>query len=124
MNAHVRDSLISGFDYLIPSIALPDQDDRHVVAAAIHGGANLIVTFNLKDFPAEQLNPYHLTAQHPDDFIVDLLDLHPARVCEAAANHRRSLKQPPKTSDEYLDTLLRQGLTQTVAILRDWKLAI
>lgn len=53
MNAHVRDSLVTGFEHLIPSVELPDADDRHVVAAAIHGGASLIVTFNLKDFPPE-----------------------------------------------------------------------
>jgi len=94
-NAYVRDSLITGFEHLIPSVALPDANDRHVVAAAIHGGASLIVTFNLKDFPPDRLNPYNLTAQHPDDFIFELLALHPARVCEAAANHLRSLKNPP-----------------------------
>lgn len=123
MNANVRDSLVTGFEHLIPSVELPDVDDRHVVAAAIHGGANMIVTFNLKDFPREQLSRHNLTAQHPDDFIFDLLDLHPARVCEAAAKHRRSLRNPPKTADEYLDTLLRQGLTQTVGKLREWKIA-
>ena len=123
MNAHVRDSLVVGFEHLIPSVNLQDPDDRHVVAAAIHGGANLIVTFNLKDFPAESLKCYNLVAQHPDDFILDLLDLHPARVCEAASKHRRSLKNPPKTADEYLDTLLKQGLTQTVGSLRQWKSA-
>jgi len=124
MNAHVRDSLVNEFEYLIPSIELPDPDDRHVVAAAIHSGASLIVTFNLQDFPAESLKPYNLAAQHPDDFIVDLLDLHPASVLEAAANHRRSLKNPPKTANEYLDTLLAQGLTQTVALMRQWTMAI
>jgi len=65
-----------------------------------------------------------LTDQHPDDFIFDLLDLHAARVCEAAANHRRSLTNPPKAVDEYLDTLLKQGLTQTVGQLREWKVAL
>lgn len=94
------------------------------MAAAIHSGANLIVTFNLKDFPPERLKPFNLSAQHPDDFIFDLLDLHAARVCEAAANHRRSLKNPPKTVDDYLDTLLKQGLTQTVGQLREWQVAI
>ncbi|MFN7151550.1 MAG: PIN domain-containing protein, partial [Microthrixaceae bacterium] len=92
MNKAVRDCLVTGFEYLIPSIDLPDPDDRHVVAAAIHAGASLIVTFNLQHFPAEALKPYNLAAQHPDDFIVDLLDLQPARVLEAAARHRRSLK--------------------------------
>jgi len=124
MNAHVRDSLVTGFEYLIPSIQLRDADDRHVVAAAIHSGASLIVTFNLNDFPAESLKPYNLAAQHPDDFIVDLLDLHPAAVLEAAANHRRSLKNPPKTAEEYLDTLLTQGLTQSVAVMRQWTVAM
>ncbi len=124
MNTHVRDSLVSGFEYLIPSIQLPDQNDRHVVAAAIHSGAHPIVTFNQKDFPANSLKPHNLLAQHPDDFIVDLLDLHLAGVLEAAANHRRSLKNPPKTADEYLDTLLAQGLTQSVAIIRPWTIAL
>ncbi|MEN9476763.1 MAG: hypothetical protein RLZZ300_904 [Pseudomonadota bacterium] len=70
------------------------------------------------------MNSHVQAAQHPDDFIFDLLDLHAARVCETAANHRRSLKNPPKTADEYLDTLLKQGLTQTVGLLREWKAAI
>lgn len=124
MNAHVRDSLVIGFEHLIPTVELPDPGDRHVVAAAIHGRASLIVTFNLKDFPPAALSRYNLVARHPDDFIFDLLDLHPAKVCEAAANHRRSLKNPPKTADEYLDTLFKQGLTQTVGLLREWKVAI
>ena len=94
------------------------------MAAAIHSGASLIVTFNLKDFPAETLQRHNLLTQHPDDFIFDLLDLHPARVCQAAADHRRSLKNPPKTADEYLDTLLKQGLTRAAGLLREWKVVI
>lgn len=124
MNAHVRDCLVTGYEQLIPSVELPDADDRHVVAAAIYSGASLIVTFNLKDFPAKALLPHNLVAQHPDDFVYDLLDLHPALVCQAAAEHRRALKRPAKSADDYLDTLLRQGLTQSVGTLREWKAAI
>ena len=51
MNAHVRDALVTGFKQLIEILALPDPDDRHVLAAAIKGRADLIVTTNLKDFP-------------------------------------------------------------------------
>ncbi|MDP3187555.1 hypothetical protein [Limnobacter sp.] len=105
MNTHVRDSLVTGFEYLIPVVELPDVDDRHVVAAAIHGDASLIVTFNLKDFPPERLKPYNLVAQHPDDFIFDLLDLHAARVCEAASSHRRSL--PKYQFDKVIATCSR-----------------
>lgn len=63
-------------------------------------------------------------AQHPDDFVTDLLDQQPARTLEAAARHRRSLRHPPKTAEEYLDTLRAQGLTQTVAVLRRWTFAL
>jgi predicted nucleic acid-binding protein len=124
MNQAVRDCVVTRFEHLIESIKLPDPNDRHVVAAAIHCGANLIVTFNLKDFPADALAPYNLTAQHPDDFIVDLLDLYPARVLEAVASHRRTLKMPAKNAAEYLDTLLAQGLPQSVSLLRQWVIAI
>jgi hypothetical protein len=124
MNAHVRDALVTGYEALIPVLQLPDLDDRHVLATAIHAGASLIVTFNLKDFPLAALQCHNLSAQHPDDFVVDLLDLHPARVLAAVARHRRSLKSPPKSVDEYFGTLLAQGLTQSVAVMRQWAIAI
>jgi len=66
----------------------------------------------------------NVLTQHFDDFIVDLLDLHPASVMEGVANHRRSLKNPPKSVEEYLDTLSMQGLTQSAAILRQWAVAV
>ncbi|MEK6750532.1 MAG: PIN domain-containing protein [Pseudomonadota bacterium] len=124
MNQHVRDSLVEGFEHLIETIDLPDPGDRHVVAAAIHGNANLIVTFNLKDFPHAKLQAYGLEAKHPDEFISDLLDLNPALVCSAAAHHRRSLHSPTKSQNEYLDTLLKQELTETVKALRQWSAII
>ena len=123
MNASVRGCLVEGFEGLIASIELPDPDDRHVLAAAIHCGADTIVTFNQKDFPADVLERYHLNVQHPDDFVVDLFDLYPASVLQAIAEQRASLKHPPMTADALLEVLLKQGLTQTVALLRDWRLA-
>lgn len=121
MNSHVRDCLVTGFEHLIPCVDLPDPGDCHVVAAAIHGGADLIITSNLRDFPADQLRQYNLAAQHPDEFIVHLLSLNPAKVCEATANHRRSLRHPPKSVDEYLAALSRQGLIQAANRLREWR---
>lgn len=75
MDAHVRDCLVTGFEYLIPTITLPDLDDHHVVAAAVHTGATVIVTFNLRDFPSAKLRPYNIRTQHPDDFITGLLNI-------------------------------------------------
>ncbi len=90
-----------------------------MLAAAIRGHANVIVTMNLTDFPREALAPFGIEAQHPDEFILNLLGLAPGAVMSAAQTHRLSLRNPPKTTAEYLATLERQGLTQTVSILRE-----
>jgi PIN domain len=73
MNDHVRDCLVTGYESLIPTLTLPDPDDRHVLAAAIHAGADVIVTANLADFPAAELSKYGVGARHPDDFISGLI---------------------------------------------------
>ncbi len=119
MNSHVRDCLVTGYEYLIPSLELPDPDDRHVLAAAIKGGADVIVTFNLSDFPQATLEQYDIEAQHPDDFISNLIDLKPAKVTAAAETTRQRLKNPPKPINEYLETLLKQGLSVSVSMLRE-----
>jgi hypothetical protein len=124
MDRSVRDAKVSGFEHLIETIELPDPDDRHVVAAAMHAGAELIVTLNLRDFPKEQLIKYKVSAQHPDDFIVDLWDLDQLQVMQAVARHRACLKNPPKSANEYLDAMARQGLVQTVDTLRPFAIAL
>lgn len=123
MNCSVRDCLVTGYEFLIPTLNLPDANDRHVLAAAIRSQASVILTFNLKDFPATELEKYDIEALHPDEFISDLIDLNPARVLAAVTHHRRSLKRPPKSAEEYLDTLLQQGLPETVSQLRQWMMA-
>jgi len=117
MNQAVMDSVVMGYEAIIPGLTLPDADDCHVLAAAIKGNAEVIVTFNLKDFPAETLDEYDIWAQHPDEFISHLIDLAPDVVLLAARRHRAALKNPPKTVDEYIDTLLRQQLPRTGAFL-------
>ncbi|HMC61752.1 MAG TPA: PIN domain-containing protein [Candidatus Solibacter sp.] len=114
------DALVTGYEDLIPGLQLPDPDDRHVLAAAIRGHADVIVTMNLRDFPSDAIGPFGMEVQHPDEFVLHLLDLAPGAVVAAAQNHRQSLKNPPKTVAEYLETLERQGLTQTVSVLREY----
>lgn len=118
MNEAVRDCLVTGYEDLIDSLTLPDPDDRHVLAAAIRADAEVIVTYNLKDFPPECLSRYDIEALHPDDFLIGLLDLSPSVVCAAVKRQRKSLRNPPKTIEELLTTLESQGLTQAVAHLR------
>lgn len=118
MDAHVRDCLVTDFEGLIGELDLPDPDDRHVLAAAIRGRTDVILTRNLRDFPTEKLQPFGIEAQHPDTFVMHLLDLNPGPVVVAVRDHRVSLKSRPKDVGEYLNTLEKHGLTQTVAELR------
>jgi predicted nucleic acid-binding protein len=92
--------------------------DRHVLAAAVHATANLIVTMNLKDFPDSALSHWKINAIHPDDFLVLLCDQYGddtlyILITEQAASYRKSLdrtqpdKQPPVTTSELLTALAK-----------------
>ena len=118
MDEHVPYCLVTGYEALISTLTLPDADDRHVLAAAIHGGAGLIITFNLCDFPASILGEFHIEALHPDEFIVRLWDEHSDAVLHAMRLHRASLRRPAKSADEYLATLEQCQLPETAARLR------
>jgi hypothetical protein len=118
MDLHVPDCLITGYEDLIPTLTLPDVDDRHVLAAAIHGRAGLIVTFNLSDFPASILGQFHIEAIHPDEFISRLWDEQPDSVLAAARRQRAGLRNPPMTAAEYLATLEHCQLFETATRLR------
>jgi predicted nucleic acid-binding protein len=79
MDAHALDALVTGYQNLSESLVLPDPKDRYVLAAAIVGQADAIVTFNLDDFPEDILRPYAIEAIHPDDFLVCQFDLSPRK---------------------------------------------
>jgi hypothetical protein len=117
MNAAVLDSLVDGHQLLIDTLTLPDARDRHVLAAAIHAGADAIVTFNLRDFPVHVLDQFNLEVLHPDDFIQFQYDFNNAAVIIAAQRCRSRLKNVPKSAAEYLETLAQQRLPKTVALL-------
>jgi hypothetical protein len=118
MNVYVRDCLVTGYEPPISTVTLPDADDRHVLAAAIQSGAEVILTFNLKDFPVDSLRPHGVVAEHPDEFLSRQLHHAQALVRSAAKRQRSSLKDPPMSVDQYLTTLERQGLPRTVAGFR------
>lgn len=77
MSDAIRDVSVTGYEHLIDKLELPDRDDRHVLAAAIHAEAQVIVTRNLRDFPAHALSPWGIESQHPDDFLTRLHKAHP-----------------------------------------------
>ncbi len=70
IDATVPDCLVRSYRSIAKALQLPDPNDAHVLAAAIKAGAQVIVTFNKRDFPPETLDEYDIEAQHPDDFIL------------------------------------------------------
>lgn len=124
MNENVPDCLVEGFEPLIEMLTLPDPNDSHVLAAAIHSRSNLIVTLNLKDFPAQTLAPYRIQALAPDDFLC-LVFVDETKKCLAAlSKQRHRFQKPPLSPDEFLSALKRQGLRRFVDELESFKLEL
>ena len=118
MDQHFPGAVVTGYSARTAGLDLPDADDLHVLAAAIEGGADLIVTGNLRDFPADRLAPHGLTAQQPDAFIAGLFDADPEAVLAAVRGHRAALRNPPRTANEHLVVLERLGLIRTASLIR------
>ena len=118
MNQAIPDCLITGYEHLIEQLLLPDPNDRHVLAAAICGGAQAIVTTNTKDFPEQTLAEFEILPRHPDDFIMDLADLEPAVVTTAAKLQRAALKHPSLSPEAFISKLRQQGLPGVAAFLQ------
>ena len=119
MNQAFPDANVENFEDLIPSIKLKDKDDRHVVACAIRCNADLIVTFNIKDFPNKELSKYDIEIQNPDELISNLIDINPKLACKAFNKMVKRLKNPKKTMDEVLNTLENCGLKKSIEKLKN-----
>ncbi|MDQ2166443.1 MULTISPECIES: PIN domain-containing protein [Vibrio] len=121
MDKSVPGCLIEGYEPLINGLTLPDVDDRHVVAAAIKGQAESIITFNLKDFPKDELEPLELSAIHPDEFLCDMFELNASACITAAQQQRRSLKNPQMSAEEFLACLQKQKLPSFVSKMKQFQ---
>lgn len=119
MNESAPDAMVTGYESLTPTLILSDSGDRHVLAAAIHTRADLLITLNLRHFPQEILAAHGILPLHPDWFVLDLLETSPQETLQMMREQRASLQKPPKTSAEYLERLAACGLPRTVAHLRE-----
>jgi len=99
-------------------LKLPDADDRHVLAAAIKAGADTIVTSNLGDFPDYALEPWNITAESPDEFILNLIDLDDRIIYSCIQQIADSRNRPPESFEDVLTQLERSGLIHSSAELR------
>ncbi len=113
-------ALVTGYEHLINGLTLPDPNDRHVLAAAVAGQCDVIVTQNLKDFPEDALKSFAIEVQHLDVFLANHLDLLPGPFCMAIRAARRGRKNPPYSTDEYLAHLTQIGLVVTVSLLQQY----
>lgn len=118
MNMAIRDCLVTGYEPLVEGLKLPDPDDRHVLAAAIKAGAQVIVTSNLKDFPADDLASWSIEAKSPDDFAMDLIGLDERVVYSCVQQIVNARRNPPVTFEDVLGQLERSGLIESTAALR------
>lgn len=96
------DALTDDYQHIVPRLT-NDEKDRHVLAAAIRAGSSLILTFNLKDFPAESLAPWNVDASHPQDYLLVLYELDPGQVIQRVA------KIAGQRDETQLDTLMELG---------------
>jgi|SRR5450755_939737 predicted nucleic acid-binding protein len=118
MNAAVRDCLVSGYEPLAEGLKLPDPDDRHVLAAAIKAGAQVIVTRNLKHFPPCDLQSWGIEAKSPDDFVLDQIGIDGRIMATCIQQIADSRTQPPEAAEDVLRQLERDGLVESVTMLR------
>ena len=118
MDTAFPEANVENYASLIPGIILPDPNDRHVVAAAIRSKADVIVTYNLKDFPRSIETEYDIQVQHPDVFLSFVFDLHPEKAKEGINKLVQRLKNPKKSHDEVLETLSKSDLKEIIERLK------
>ena len=100
---HFPEARSVNYTHLMPAIA-NEAKDRHVLAAAVHARASLILTFNLKDFPEEALAPWNVLALHPQDYLLTLYDMDRAQVVSRIA------AIAAKRNENQEDVLMRLGV--------------
>lgn len=118
MSSTFMDAQVDGWEPLTAQLRLPDPDDNHVLAAAIAGRADLIVTENLRDFPEGILARHGLEAQSLDEFLLNQLDLSRDITLQALTAQAGAARRPPLTLDQLLSHLASAGAHQFAAAAR------
>jgi hypothetical protein len=112
------ESVVEGYEAIAVGLALPDPNDNHVLAATIRCGAQLIVTENLKDFPANVLAQYDIEARSADDFLSSTFELFPRDSLAALRTVRRGYDNPAMNPSEFIMDLRRVKLVKLAALAR------
>lgn len=118
MNSAFPDAQIENYHLILPSLVLPDYNDRHVLAAAICCKASVIVTTNLKDFPINIVSQWNIEIQHPDDFLSSQFELNPWLGIEAIGKILKRLKNPPVSKEELIKRYQELSMPKLVLALQ------
>lgn len=106
-----------GYEGLIPTLTLPDPDDCHVLAAALHSGADVLLTFNLKDFPPANVPGCVLLVTHPDAWLVDVTAQDEELTLTVVRELLAALRSPPLKVADLAEALNRLTLTRTAEVM-------
>lgn len=117
MQAAFPTAQVQGYESLIQAMSC-DAKDRHVLAAAVKASAQVIVTFNVRDFPPSSVAAFGIGVVTPDSFLMDQLDLYPDRLRRAIDKQLKASRQPRLTKDELLSRLQRAGVPGFAQVLR------
>ncbi|MCX2932089.1 PIN domain-containing protein [Mycobacterium sp. CVI_P3] len=118
MNSAFDDAIVANWESLEGTFGLPDVDDEHVVAAALVGGVDVIVTSNVRDFPPQQI-PKSLTVTSPAKFAADTVAVSPDVARQAVIAMSSRFARPPSAVDEILDHLTaRYAMVEAVDLIR------
>lgn len=122
MNNAFDDALVTGWEPLVAGLQdldLPDPDDAHVIAGALRGRADIIVTENIKHFPESVLDSLGLTAVRTDEFLMDQFDLAPSSAYAVVEGQARAMARPPAEIEQLIDRLERNGARKFAKAIRD-----
>lgn len=92
------------------SLSLPDPNDTHVLAAAINGQADALVTLNLKDFPGRALARHGVSPRHPDSLLLELCETDRRVVAEVVSDVLDALRQQTGSTASLRAVLKRASL--------------
>ncbi|MBD8019873.1 PIN domain-containing protein [Brevibacterium gallinarum] len=109
MDEAFEDACVEGWEPLEQGVSLPDPDDRHVVAAALRGRADAIITESIRDFPEAVLERLGLEAIRLDAFLLDQFDLSLGATCRVVKDQAAAMSRPPVTVEALLAKLSRSG---------------
>ncbi|MFK8029851.1 MAG: PIN domain-containing protein [Gammaproteobacteria bacterium] len=114
LNQAFKEATVSGYDSLGKTIGkVPDEGDRHVMAAALKAKAEFIVTENLRDFPRRVLKKYGIEAKSSDTFIADTIDSNPSVAIAALNQLLTRLNKSEHTLETLMIRMKHCGLKQS-----------